>query len=87
MLEIRKRKAGEAGGSQNSEIRNQKSLRSPLSVFPVRIRRPSSANCLLIRKDQFCFKHIREPRGQAKGSRLVAKTRMTDDGKQKTEKE
>ena len=36
------------------------------------------AQRLLIRKDQFCFKRIREPRGQAKGSRLVAKTRKTD---------
>ena len=38
----------------------------------------------LIRKDQFCFKHIREPRGQAKGSRLVLtenRRRTTDDGR------
>ena len=38
---------------------------------------------LLIRKDQFCFKRIREPRGQAKGSRLVAKTQKTNVAEQK----
>src|ERR1700722_18418525 len=65
--------------NQKTEYRKQKT-----EVHHFRI--PYSVICLPIRKDQFCFKHIRDPLRSSLRSRLVAKTRMTENRIQKTER-
>jgi hypothetical protein len=68
----------ERGGSEQYSVNSEQKKDIPHSRTQ---SRPMSSN-LFDRKDQFCFKHIREPCGQA---RPTTEMLLPDGGKQTTE--